>query len=100
MITDFAASKDSKFFQYLRSLTGSDSIPRRLSFGTSSASSDFDKATLFNEYFHSVFNSNVRPFPVLDDLDSSDSVLDVISISDTDVYDVLSSLDPSKATGN
>ena len=63
------------------------------------ASSDVDKATLFNEYFFSVFVRSSYQLPLTCDLKRPSSYLDEISFCDLDVFRVLRSLDPSKAMG-
>ena len=63
---------------------------------STTALSDYDKATLFNNYFHSVFSSSYHcpqstpshhPLPLL------------YAISESDIYTALQSIDPTKATG-
>ena len=63
------------------------------------ASSDVDKATLFNEYFFSVFVRSSYQLPLTCDLKRPSSYQDEISFCDLDVFRVLRSLDPSKAMG-
>ena len=87
-------------YRYLKQLTKSHSLPSTMFSrdGTSKASSDVDKASLFNEYFHSVVKTNdVNP----DNLDSSSTQdsLNSISLSDLDVYSALIKLNPKKAMG-
>ena len=68
--------------------------------GSLTATKDIDRAALFNDYFHSVFTKSDFTFPVHDVFD--DVVHPSISnllITDSDVYEVLSGLDISKAKG-
>ena len=67
--------------------------------GSTSAVSDYDKASLFNQYFHSVFTNSDFILPAISNLPTPSSVIDEISITESDVYKALASLDPSKAMG-
>ena len=62
------------------------------------ASTDSEKAQLFNDYFYSVFSSSDQPINNFDTTPSSDTLHDIV-ISHTDVFDILTSLDTSKASG-
>ena len=55
------------------------------------------KATLFKRYFHSVYTNCSFSLPNVCDLPQPDSVLGDVLISEDDVFDALTSLDPSKA---
>ena len=64
LVNNFAFSNDSTIYKYIKSLSGQDKIPPTVfhnsvtaSIPTDTASIPTDKATLFNKYFHSVFNS-------------------------------------------
>ena len=67
---------------------------------TESAYSDEDKANLFNGFFQSVFKSSNSVTHDKDSLSESSTgpVLCSISVSQQDVCNCLSSLDPTKAT--
>ncbi len=100
LVNGLASSSHSDIYRYLKQLTKSHSLPSTMFSrdGTSKASSDVDKASLFNEYFHSVVKTNdVNP----DNLDSSSTQdsLNSISLSDLDVYSALIKLNPKKAMG-
>ena len=84
---------------YIRSVTGQNNIPLSLNFNGTSVDSDQDKATLFNSYFHSVFTNSTFSLPSIIDLPKPHSILNDISIPEDDVFQVLTSLDPSKAMG-
>ena len=66
--------------------------------GSDEATCDESKASLFNNYFYSVFtrspHSEINESTTEDS--SDDTLLNDISITPTDVYEVLSSLDPNK----
>ena len=58
-----------------------------------------DKASLFNNYFYSVFVRSSYQLPPISDLKQPLSFLSEINISELDVFGTLRSLDPSKAMG-
>jgi len=62
----------------------------------SSAISDEDKASLFNQYFHSVFTRSLFHLPPVSELAKPQTSISEIQFSELDVYDALSSLDVSK----
>ena len=47
----------SYIYAYMRSITGHNSIPEIVSYNGTIAKCDADKASLFNNYFHSVFTT-------------------------------------------
>ena len=61
--------------------------------------SDRDKATLFNNYFFSVFSSGPTELPSPESLSPPTSCLGDIEVSLSDVYSALTSLDACKAVG-
>ena len=68
-------------------------------FESSSATSDHEKASLFNTYFYSVFTQSSFILPPVDKLQVPASTLSGITVLEIDVYVALSSLDPTKAMG-
>ena len=62
------------------------------------AVSDYHKA-LFNQYFHSVFTKSSFQQPPVSDLPTPLTNISEIVISELDVYNALSSLDTTKASG-
>lgn len=74
-------------------------IPPTVSFNSSCASNDLEKATLFNTYFHSVFTNSTFTLPPLDGLPPGNPDCSDLEISEQDVYNVLSSLDHTKSMG-
>ena len=64
LIQSSQPSNPSKIYSYLRTITGSNTIPICVNLGSTTA---YDKASLFNQYFHSVFtNSDFHLPPVCD----------------------------------
>ena len=100
LVNNFAFNKDYKIFKYIKNIISHNSIPVSVHFGNSSASSDLHKASLFNEFFHTTFTPSSRPpnLPTLSDPPQSSTLSDII-FSPTEVYEALTTLDPSKAKG-
>ncbi len=69
-------------------------------FNNEPATSNEQKATLFNNYFHSVYSSS-HNLPNSDQFYSTNDTpcITSITISEADVYKALSSLDPNKTMG-
>ena len=99
LLMSLQTNDSTKIYSYIRSITGQNNIPHSLHFNNTSVDSDQDKATLFNRYFHSVYTNSSFSLPNVCDLPQPDSVLGDVSISEDDVFDALTSLDPSKAMG-
>ncbi len=99
LIRNFAGKNDSKIYKYISSITGQKTIPPTIKNNSESATTDHDKASLFNQYFYSVFAKSSFRLPPMVELHAPDSTLSNINISQSDVYDALVSLDPTKAKG-
>jgi len=99
LVHNFAFRNDSKIFKHVRNITKSASIPSTVFFNDNSATEDFDKATLFNKYFYSVFSESSYVLPQFQDMPSTNSTTDSINFTEDEVYSALSSLDSTKATG-
>ena len=95
LINNFAFNNESKIYKYIKRL-----IPFPLpSFQENVATRDIDKANLFNQFFFSIFTPNLGSLPSYDELPTINSSLSAIQIFPDEVYNALSSLDPTKATG-
>ena len=100
LISNLAKSRVcSKIFKYTRSITGSNSFPSTVFLDSETASLDFDKASLFNQFFYSVFLPNQSNPSQPSEHPKVKQLLRSISITDMEVYTALSSLDPFKAHG-
>ena len=101
LIDDFATTNQPKIFSYIRSLTKSDPIPHTVYYNDNSTTNDKQKASLFNNYFYSVFTTtNINEPPPSEPLDSSTQQhLVLIDISEEDTFNTLNLLDPHKAVG-
>ena len=65
------------------------------------ASTDIDKAQLFDKYFYSVFSLSLAPVNIPESPESqpSDQTFNDIQFTNCDVFELLTSLDVSKACG-
>ena len=89
----------ASIYKFLRLLKSGGDIPSSVQYKSVYASSDFDKAELFNYYFYSVFTHSSFSLPPIEDIPSPSCTLSSINVSASDVYKTLSTLDPSKAKG-
>ena len=105
-------NQDMKLISLLTSLTliaikilntsgvsGHSSISPSVKLCSAFATSNLDKASLFNKYFYSIFTPSSFDLPPLDSLPTLSSILCDISISTSEVFKSLVSLDPTKAMG-
>ena len=99
LVNTFASSNSSKIYSYIRSLSRSHTLPQTMRLN-SSASTDSEKATLFNHYFHSVFTSSSYILPPVFSLPEPSSSLNDLHITESDTFKALNSIDPSKAPGS
>lgn len=60
---------------------------------------DLEKASLFNSYFHSVFTRSTYNIPPLNQLPTPTTVLSEVGLSELDVFEALLSLEVSKSAG-
>ena len=99
LIFKFANSNCNKIFKYIRGISGHSYIPPSVELCSAFATSDLDKASLFNKYFYSIFTLSSFELPPLDSLPTLSLTLSDISISTSEVFESLVSLDPTKAMG-
>ena len=98
LINDFALANSNKIYSYIRNITKSRSIPSTVHFDSLTANFDSEKASLFNQYFYSVFITTSSS-PSIDDLPGLSNTINSVEFTEMEVYEVLSSLDPNKASG-
>uniref|UniRef100_A0A1X7VGI5 Reverse transcriptase domain-containing protein n=1 Tax=Amphimedon queenslandica TaxID=400682 RepID=A0A1X7VGI5_AMPQE len=97
-ITDLVSkSGQSGIYSHIRSLKKQDLLPPCVFLDSISASSNTDKAELFNMYFHSVYSSASTCHSPPDNEVSPNITDFMVSVGDT--FKVLSELNPTKAMG-
>ena len=84
LVQSFAGPHNAKIFDYVRSLSRKSSIPVTVFLNDLSATSDIEKAELFNNFFHSVFTKSPSILPNMDSIPLPPSCLCSISFSDSD----------------
>ena len=92
-------SSPRQLYSYMSQLTRSSSIPQSVFLERESSTTPFGKATLFNQYFNSVFTNSSYKLPSLGHLPSPETQLCKISISSSDVSEVLQTINITKAPG-
>ena len=99
LIESFKTNHSQAIYHYIRAFTDQNVIPSIVTHGEMCAVSDYHKACLFNQYFHSVFTKSSFQLPPISDLPTPLTNFSEIVISELDVYNALSSLDTTKASG-
>ena len=96
----YVHSNNNRTFQYISNIKGQDHYPIEMSYNDTTESNDSEKAEIFNEYFYSVFtHSNLEFAEDNVDITSTTGVLNDIVISESEVLEMLTSLQPNKASG-
>ena len=75
-----------QIYKYINNLTGRNCILPTVQYGSSYASSDLDKASLFNLYFYSVFAQSNFSIPPVSELLLPVQFGDDFVISEADVF--------------
>lgn len=96
-IHDLGMGNSSLIYDYIRGLKVGSAIPSTMYFGSQSASSSYGKASIFNQFFHSMFTSSSYVLP--SELPRVSPSFTDFEISAADVLKVLVSLDGAKAKG-
>ena len=99
LIWQFTDSNNNNVYKYIANLTKSHSIPDTMTDGITIVTSDLDIANCFNKYFYSVFTKSNYTDPSEDTSPSFAPDIDNIFFSITDVFNILSTLNTSKAMG-
>jgi len=97
LISSFSFN-NSKIYKCICSLTKSNPIPCSVHYNFISADSDLAKASLFNEYFYSVFTKSPN-HPSPPDVIDHPSMITELNISDGELLSVLLYLDTTKTMG-
>ena len=101
LVANFAGNCNSKIYDYIQSLSNSSTIPSTVFLNTESATSDSEKADLFNTFFHSVYKPSLSnpSLPPSSEPTLTYPNITNISFTELDVFSALSSLDPAKSMG-
>ena len=99
LVHSFVGKCNNKIYDYIRSLSANSSIPSQVEFNKSVATSDLDRASLFNKFFHSVFTTSSCCLPPTESLPPPPVAIDSITLAQLDVLEALESLDVSKSMG-
>ena len=99
LINSFTGKQNSKIYNYIRKLSNSNSIPSCVHLESSLATSDQEKAALFNEFFHSVFIHSHFNLPPFDSLSQPPHCIDNACISQLNVLEALQCLTSDKSSG-
>ena len=99
LIKNLSANKNYNIYKYISFLTKHSTLPTTMYYAAEQGDSDYEKAHLFNQYFYSVFTTDSSDSFPTTSCASHSNILEKISISSQEVYNVLVSLDPSKAQG-
>ena len=84
--------------KYIRNCTSSSDIPVTVHLDKVFASTNQEKANVFNTFFHSTFSTSDFILPS-EDLPDAGETFSTVSFTDIDVYSILVSLDETKAKG-
>lgn len=98
LLSTFVDSRNPNIYKYTNFIKKGGTIPSTVFLEQVSATSDIERASLFNGYFHSVFTHSSYILPTHDNLPNSESPLSSFEITNSEVFSILSSLDTSKAS--
>ena len=88
LIESHQFSNSSAIYSYIRSISYQNVLPSSLYLDDTVAVSDLDKASLFNQYFYSVFTRSTFQLPSFSELKMPTSSLNDINFSELDVFRV------------
>ena len=86
-------------FHHLKSLSNSKSSIPIITHNSQVIHNPTEKATIFNNFFNSIFTRSTFTLPPLNQLPSPTNQLHTITMDESDILLVLSNLDPSKSPG-
>ena len=93
-------SSPRTLYSFLRGLGKTNSMPNSFHQNNSVIDNPQQIAELFNNYFNTTFTSSEFMLPDIDQLSSPSTHLSNIFISESDVYEVLTTLNPTKSAGS
>ena len=92
-------SNPRKLYSYLSDLHNAKSPPNIIHHNNSIVDNPLEIAEIFNKYFNSTFTSSNFTLPDIQQLSSPISQLSTIHLDETDIYEALATLDPTKSSG-
>ena len=95
-LTESLSSNPKKFWSFVKSRTGTSSVPSCIEYNGIKGYCPADKAEIFNKFFHSVFSRPVEEFSPPSNMSSSHVISDVIC-TEVDVAKVLAELETNKS---
>jgi hypothetical protein len=98
LVESFARSRAYKIYKYIKHFTSKSDLPTTISYNSTIVTSAIDKANAFNAFFHSVFNHSSKEAEFTNLSFPINSICS-ISISTSDTFTALTSLDTTKAMG-
>ena len=98
MIVSFPKNR-GRLFRHLRSMSSTNPIPELIHHNNTWESDPVNQCDLFNSYFNSVYTHSDFSFSIGDQSYNSNNISEPFLFTEADVYNVLISLDPSKAQG-
>jgi len=99
LVLNFAYCHNNKIFQYISSIKGQTNLPTQMFHNSYQASSDQEKAQLFNTYFHSVSSTNNTTAVSVLPSYTGTHTLHNVEVNESEVLTILYSLDINKAAG-
>ena len=95
----FLSHSNPAVCRYLRSITNYKGLPTTAVLNNTHASDDHGKANLFNKYFSSIFTKDSSVLLEPPEYIHSTNCIENINISEDEVFEALTGLDPNKAMG-
>ncbi len=101
LVEEFAYSNSSKIYKYINNLLKRGNLPETMHLESQLASSDLDKASLFNQFFKSVYTTSEKESNASQLLSSSPcaNLFNDIQVTEQEVLTALCNLNPDKASG-
>ena len=99
LIESLQSGTSSNIFRYIRNIVSYNDLPVSMSLDSACLSSDPDKASAFNQHFHSIFNQTYFEIPSISHIPRPSTFIGEISMAELDVFNALVSLDPTKSMG-
>ena len=95
----FSNADSSGIFKYISHIRKGGAIPPTVFYGSTIATSDSERSTLFHNYFCRVYTKSLCTLSSSAEMPEKSITLSLMKITASDVVKVLMSLDTSKAMG-